>query len=139
MAIAEGTGVAAEREALRAKHGVRLVAKDEEGTGVANLPPGVYGFTYSPGMESPIFMLEKYHSFEVHKLADETVRLIGYVTPAKLKEIESSADVIEVQVFPGPWGESNQMAVLPGNWVVGSPKAPREDGNPINFRLVAVR
>lgn len=106
---------------------------------MASLPNGVYGFTYSPGMEAPLFSLDKYHSFEIHKLADGSVRIIGYVTAEKLAQLNNSNDVLEMQVFPGPWGNADKMAVIPGEWVVGTPKAPREDGNPVNFRFVPAR
>jgi len=47
---------APEQEGLRAAHQVRLVAPAEEGTGIKQLPVGVYGFTYSPGLDSaPLF------------------------------------------------------------------------------------
>ncbi|HYZ86887.1 MAG TPA: hypothetical protein VE621_20895 [Bryobacteraceae bacterium] len=130
---------ASDRTELRARHGVRLITNEEEGTGVLHLPAGVYGFTYSPGAESPLFAMEKYHSFEVHKAQDGSVRIIGYVTPEKAAEMATNNDVLEIQVFPAPWGPSSKLVVIPGDWVVGTPKAPREDGNPVNFRLVAVR
>ncbi|HEV2689415.1 MAG TPA: hypothetical protein VGV35_12705, partial [Bryobacteraceae bacterium] len=61
-------------ETLRARHQVRPLRPEEEGFAVERLAPGVYGFTYAPGQdEVPIFAHASYHSFEIHKLADQTV------------------------------------------------------------------
>jgi hypothetical protein len=136
---AAAESIRAAKEAARTRHGVRLVDAKDEGTGIASLPNGVYGFTYSPGMESPLFATEKYHSYEIHKLSDGSVRILGFVTAEKKAELESNNDILELQVFPTAWADSDQFVVIPGEWVVGAPKAPREDGNPVNFRLVPVR
>jgi hypothetical protein len=136
---AEAESIRAAKEAARTRHGVRLVDAKDEGAGITAVPNGVYGFTYSPGMESPLFAMEKYHTFEIHKLNDGSVRILGFVTPDKKAELESNNDILEIQVFPTAWADSDQMVIIPGEWVVGAPKAPREEGNPVNFRLVPVR
>ena len=59
------------RKRLRKAHQVRLVTAAEEGTGVNALPGGVYGFTYSPGLDNaPLFAMRRYRSYETHKLAE---------------------------------------------------------------------
>ena len=67
-----------DQEALRQTHQVRIVAGDEEGTGVNALPGGVYGFTYSPGLASaPLFSVRRYRSYETHKLPSGEIYIIG--------------------------------------------------------------
>jgi hypothetical protein len=69
----------ADQEALRIAHQVRLVASQEEGTGVSALPGGVYGFTYSPGLPSaPLFAVRRYRCYETHKLPSGDVYVIGF-------------------------------------------------------------
>jgi len=58
-------------EALRGLHQVRPLERAEEGRAARDLPAGVYGYAYSPGLdEVPVFAQKKYHSFEVHKATD---------------------------------------------------------------------
>src|SRR5918998_1097232 len=86
----------ADQEALRAVHQVRLVGDREEGTGVNALPPGVYGFTYSPGLpNAPLFAVRRYRSYEIHKLASGDVFIIGFVIREASDQMTSSAsDVV---------------------------------------------
>ena len=53
----------------------------------------MYGFTYAPLTESPVFAKDHYGSFEVHKAADGTERLIGFV---------SASDVARLRQLPTP-------------------------------------
>ena len=92
-----------ERVRLRAKHGVRPVTAQEEGYGIHRLPGGVYGFTYSPGVaEAPLFTERKYQCFEVHKLPDETVVLVGYVSDEMARRIETDAGELKLMLQPAP-------------------------------------
>ena len=62
------------REALRREHGVRPVSDDEEGTAADVQPRGVYGFTGSPALASPLFSARRYRNFEVHHLVERRRR-----------------------------------------------------------------
>ena len=68
------------REELRRAHQVRPLAGDEEGRPLSKLPAGVYGFTYAPLGEVPLFERHAWHSFEVHKTADGEAHLLVFVT-----------------------------------------------------------
>ena len=71
------------RETLRREHAVRLVAASEEGFAAAELPGGVYGFTSSPALASPLFAARQYRNFEIHHQPNGIISLVGFVTPAK--------------------------------------------------------
>src|SRR5277367_559002 len=72
---------------LRTRHQVRALTPEEEGTAIAVLPSGVYGFTYAPGQpEVPLFSKNSYHSFEMHKAADGTEYVLGFVTPSEASD-----------------------------------------------------
>src|SRR5690348_7930864 len=60
----------AELDRLRAEHQVRLIDPNDEGMSFEKLPVGVYGFSYAPQQESPLFGNKMYQNFEVHKLPD---------------------------------------------------------------------
>ena len=53
------------RERNRAAHKVRLITSREEGRGFAKLPTGVYGFTYAPAPETPLFVKHSFGAYEV--------------------------------------------------------------------------
>jgi hypothetical protein len=101
------------RRAFREKHGVRLVTAEEEGTGLHRLPNGVFGYTYAPGLDqAPLFQEYRYQAFETHKLADGTVVLIGFVTPAEAAQIEAF-EAIRFRLLPAPSDEAQTAVALP--------------------------
>jgi len=126
----------AELEALRASHKVRPLNGEEEGSPAASLPPGVYGFTYAPGQpEVPLFSKHNYHSFEVHKLADGTEYLIGFVTPSEASDIAAAKEGAAIRLFPAPWENSQSLVSIPASGIAPSKRMPREDGNPFPCTL----
>jgi hypothetical protein len=112
--MAEMTGEAA-REALRREHGVRLVESGEEGTAAQALPRGVYGFTGSPALASPLFSARRARNFEVHHLASGTVALVGFVTTADAAQLMRGAThaPVAVTVHPDATGEATSIVSLP--------------------------
>jgi hypothetical protein len=112
--MAEMTGEAA-REALRREHGVRLVESGEEGTAAQALPRGVYGFTGSPALASPLFSARRGRNFEVHHLASGTVALVGFVTTADAAQLMRGAThaPVAVTVHPDATGEATSIVSLP--------------------------
>jgi hypothetical protein len=94
------------REALRREHDVRLVTPEEEGVSAEHLPAGVYGFTSSPALASPLFALRKFRNFEVHRLASG-VCAIGFVTPANAAALaHAQDDTVAVQLYPDAEGDA---------------------------------
>ena len=124
------------KDELRARHGVRLINDDEDGSPVARLPNGVYGYTYSPGQdETPVFNKQPYHSFEMHKLANGSERLIGYISTEEETVLVARKPGTEIRLYPDEFGEStNLVAVDLTNTARARRTPPREDGNP--YRVV---
>jgi hypothetical protein len=130
---------------LRARHGVRPLKPEEEGSAVAKLPNGVYGFTYAPGApEVPLFSKHNYHSFEVHKAADGTEYVLGFVTPPEASEIAAleiaasqaaAPDGARMRIYPAPWETAQTLVAAPASRMVAAKRMPREDGNPLPFTL----
>lgn len=128
--------VTAEVEALRATHQVRPLQPEEEGMDAVLLPGGVYGFTYAPGQpETPLFAKQNYHTFEVHKTADGTGYLIGFVTPSEASDLSAAKGGTPVRLFPKPWESSQSLVCVPVSGIVSSKRMPREDGNPFPFTI----
>lgn len=103
----------AAQETLRSRHGVRIVADAEEGTGLNALPAGVYGYTYSPGLpNAPLFAVRRFRSYETHKVADEAY-IIGFVPADIARQIETALTEMSIQVQPDPDEESNTLVAVP--------------------------
>jgi hypothetical protein len=104
---------AAARERVRQAHNVRLVTEQEEGHAVHRLPPGVYGFTYAPGLEdAPLFRKQTYGSFELHILADGTPAIVGFASAEHAAGLEAGRE-FELVLFPDPRDEAPVIVTVP--------------------------
>ena len=125
------------REALRSDHKLRPLTLDEEGFALAKQQPGVYGFTYAPDQpEPPLFSRHSYHSFEVHKDADGTGYLVGFVTLAEASQIEAGQSGAKIRLFPDAFGEAQSLIRVQVGAIITPKRMPREDGNPLPLTLV---
>lgn len=111
--IYANTQSTSEQEGLRARHKVRVVVDVEEGFGVDALPPGIYGFTYSPALpNAPLFSERRFRSFETHKLADGEVLIVGFVSSDAAAALDASGDV-EIQLQPEPEPGADVLVTIP--------------------------
>ena len=103
------------REALRREHGVRVVEPDEEGFAAAHLPTGVYGFTGSPALASPLFAERRHRTFEIHHLPSGAIALVGFVSPAEATQLMrgSSDTAVALTVHPDLEGEATVIVSVP--------------------------
>jgi len=87
---------------LREAHRVRPLTPQEEGTGLLQLPGGVFGFTHSPGTENaPLFTRATRHSFEVHRLQDSAV-LLAYMDRQAAGILEHAPEDFKLLAHPFP-------------------------------------
>ena len=105
------------RETLRRAHSVRVVTPHEEGCAVHDLPAGVFGFTGSPALASPLFAVMRYRNFEVHHTASETL-LIAFVTAAEARALASGRDVVHITAFPDLEGDASMIVAIPYSRIV---------------------
>ena len=109
----------AAREALRREHNVRVVTSDLEGFAAEKLPDGVYGFTASPALASPLFAVRYYRNFEIHRLANGVTAVIGFVTAGEARQLaEPQAEPITVMVHPDAEGNASAIVSIPYDRVV---------------------
>ena len=118
----EKTQNATAREAaltsLRAERGLRQLSSEEEGFGYERLPPGVYGFTYSPAEHNcPLFASARYRNYEVHRLQDGSGLLVGYVTPDEARQLTSSQQVT-IHLFPDPREQATTLVSVPQDRII---------------------
>jgi len=94
------------------------------------LPENIYGFTYSPLNEStPLFAKSTKQAFEVHKLTQGDVHLIGYLTPEESEKFLIGREAMDVHIFPEPYETSTVMVEIPLERVVKSKQLSRSEGN----------
>ena len=126
-----------ERENVRRRHAVRLIEEGEEGTAIERLPGGVYGFTYAPAENLvPVFRKRGGQSFEIHRLADGEVRIVGFVTAGDAREIAAGNPGAEIRLYPEPYGNAAGITALPLHAIATSRRGPsREQGNYLSLRL----
>lgn len=123
-------------EAIRARKQLTVVGPTLEGEPLRMLPDNIFGFTYSPLNEStPLFAKHTKQSFEVHKLTQGDVHLIGYLTPEESERFLIGREAMEVHIFPEPYETSTAMVEVPLERVVKSKQLSRSEGNymPLNI------
>jgi len=122
--------VANEREALRIKNGVQLVQGADEGDILKYARGGIFGFTYAPQtLDCGLFTKNPYLSFEMHKLADNSIKLLVVVTPEMKQKIESATGLVEIELYPDAYQTASELISLPWE-TVRHLKAPnRDEGN----------
>jgi hypothetical protein len=110
--------------------GLRALSREEEGLGFNCLPAGVYGFTYAPLSESPLFSRQGYHAFEMQRLPDGSGRLIAYLSAAEAEAIETGDEALELGVYPEPYNDAVERRSLPLDHISPVHRNPtHEDGN----------
>ncbi|MBL8152024.1 MAG: hypothetical protein JNN15_19055 [Blastocatellia bacterium] len=102
----EQTAAMREAESLRAKHALRLVTKQEGGEVIGKQPNGVYGFTYSPQTDTPIFPERRFRMFEVQKKQDGTIYYIGFVTETQFNQVQNDPSAFQIALCPEPWKDA---------------------------------
>jgi hypothetical protein len=119
-----------EREELRAARKLRLVTQEEAGFGVDDLPAGVYGFTSSPQTEGvPLFIERTFEAFEVHKLHDGSVHIVGYLTAEQAAAFAASSEAVDLNLYPEPYQEAQSVASVPRSRILKAKPVSRESGN----------
>ena len=121
----------ADQEALRIAHQVRIVAAAEEGNSVSNLPGGVYGFTYSPGLTgAPLFAVRRYRSYETHKLPSGDVFVIGFAKSDVARALSTATEEMTLQIHPQPEGDYETLVTIPYSRIRHHRQyaAPNQDG-----------
>lgn len=121
-------------ERLRAVNKVRLIDDRERGFGISRLPNGVYGFTYAPQQESPLFAQKAFHSFEMHKLPDGSVHLVGFVTGEEASKLSSSDEYFDVNLYPDAWESSVNAVSIPSSCILEMKGPSRLPGNALTLR-----
>src|SRR3954454_8143414 len=112
------------RDRFRREHSVRPATDAEEGCATARLPNGVYGFTYAPLTESPVFAKHHHGSFEVHKSAAATEYLIGFVSAADIARLEGASGAAEIRLYPQEYEHATELVSLDASRLTAKKRQP---------------
>ena len=124
------------RDALRREHAVRLVTSAEEGSAAQALPPGVYGFTGSPVLASPLFSQRCFRNFEVHRLASG-VSLIGFVASAEAAELtRPTGDTVTVKIYADAEGDATAIVSIRYDCIVQHRQYAIRNAEAISLQVV---
>ncbi|HUQ91778.1 MAG TPA: hypothetical protein VM120_08855 [Bryobacteraceae bacterium] len=134
MASTATTTPSGEREKLRVERGLRLISEAEQGNAVEYCPNGIYGFTYAPNTEAgPLWIKPTFQIFEVHKLADGNIHLVGFMTTADAQALEQGKDAGELKLYPEPFEQATRLCSVPRARILKAKQVSREHGNWMSF------
>jgi hypothetical protein len=121
--------VAQMREMLRRQHGVEQVKGAAEGDTLKYAQGGIYGFTYAPQtLDCGLFGKHPYLSFEMHKLADNSIKLLVAVTPEMKQKIETATEMVAIEIFPDAYRTAQELICLPYESLRHLKAPSREEG-----------
>ena len=103
-----------EFEKLRSAHNLRPLTEVDSGSGVNRLSNGVFGFTYSPCEDNfPLFNARDLRSFEGHKPENESVFLLGFLTPEEKETFEKATATTTIHLLSEPKGPATRLVRVP--------------------------
>ena len=132
---AVGVATAATREELRSQAGVQLVKVENEGFALVKQPSGTFGFSYAPMNECPVYQKQTFQVFEVHKRADGSRWVLGYVTPEDDATLNSGKEPVDVNLYPEPYEQAQKLVAVDMARSMKAKPASRIDGNFIRLTL----
>jgi hypothetical protein len=124
------------REQLRAERKLRLIPVDEEGSPIDRVLAGVYGFSHSPGTEGlPLYATRTFQIFEVHKLADGQVHLVGYMSKSDANVLRTGDQPFEARLYPDPYEKASEFVSVPRSRLIHAKMPSRIEGNSVWLTL----
>ena len=127
-----------ELQAARSRNGVKPLSIEDEGSTLAGLPDSVYGYTYSPVNEStPLFIQRTYQSFEIHKLTEGIVHVLGYMTADDAALAKGHSEPVDVKLYPEPYANATKLVEVSLERILRAKPVSRIDGNYMPITLDA--
>lgn len=122
-------------EQLRASNRVVPVSKQDEGRGWSKISNSVYGFSYTPASEDGgFFITQPRQSFEMHKLSDGSLLIVGFTTAEYTERLKSNG-AQDVEVYPDPRGDYTKLVTIPHARIASSKSLDRDDFNKLKVSL----
>jgi hypothetical protein len=111
------------------------VSKQDEGVSWSRISNGVYGFTYTPASaDGGMFAKETLHSFEMHKLADGTLLVLGFGDPDTAAKLNAPGTQ-DIEIYPQHKQEFGVLVQIPHARISSSKPVDRNDSNRLKLTL----
>lgn len=124
-----------ERAAARAKNEVDLIPVNLEGELISHLTANYFGFTYSPAeKETGLFAKPSYLGYEVHRLKDGDVMILGFAGADDAKKIEAGESG-DASIYPVETSESNTFVQVRRSRIHRAKALDRGNFNRLSFIL----
>jgi len=78
-----------------------------------------------------------FRNFEVHKLADGAIHIVGFVTEKEYTQLSLSNDHIEMKLYPDPYEDSVNAVSVSIDRVTKFTGPSRDDGNFLKLEISA--
>jgi hypothetical protein len=116
-----------------------LVTDELVGVPLEALPDNVYGFTFSPLNENtPLFAKRVFQCFEIHRLADGEVEILGFLTPKEAQALREGREELDVKLYPEPRDESTELVTVQLHRIIRAKPPVRSDGNYMPVHVDAI-
>ena len=112
-----------------------MISEAEEGTAVADVPNGIYGFTWAPQSEAPLFRKQGFQSFEIHKAANGEIDLIGFISEDDAKRMADSKEEFYINLFPVAHESATKAICIARSQILQHRDPTRNAGNSIELKL----
>lgn len=124
-----------EIEQLRSSNRVVPVSTEDEGRSWSKISNSVYGFSYTPGSsDGGLFQKQPRQSFEMHKLADGSLLIVGYTTADFAAKLKLSG-AQEVHLFPELRDDFTVLVTVPHARVATAKALDRDNYNQLQLSL----
>ena len=131
-----GADVQRQIELVRVRNSVTPIKQEDEGAPLGQLPDSIYGFTYSPVNEAtPLYANRTLQSFEVHKLTNGVVHVLGFLEPAEAAKLAAAVEDIDVNLYPEITGKSSTLVEVPLERIMRARPLSRSDGNYMPLKI----
>jgi len=99
-------------EAIRRRHDLRPLTKQEDGTTIQDLPNGVYGFSIC---DVPSLSAKRNTTFplEIHKKHDGIVYYVGYASSEDIAKYLTHQKQFHILMYPHAWDTTSSLLEIP--------------------------
>jgi len=126
-------------QSVRSRNQVRPLQETEDGRAIDDVPLGTYGYAYAPGSDAtPLYAKRRYLAFEMHKLADGAVRLLGFLEPDLARKVEAGTEDLLVRLGADPTAEKSVLVEIPSERIFRVKEHSNRDGSGLVIDLAGL-
>lgn len=126
-------------ESVRSRNQVRPLTEAEDGRAIDDVPLGIYAYAYAPGSDAtPLYAKPRHLAFEMHKLADGAVRLLGFLEADLAKKVEAGTEDVLIRLGAAPTAEKPVLVEIPSERIFRVKEHSNRDGSGLVIELAGL-